>query len=185
MTTMAFSLTISYIATKASETFRRQTSEASETWLYLKFVANSWPEKSKANHEQENVVYNRTANVANECISNFLHFGKFISPLMPWRKLLEGDCFKVSLVNPEYSLEGLMLKRYFGHLMWRADSSEKTLMLGKIEGRRRREWQRMRWLSGITDSMDVSLGKLQEMAKDREVWHARCSPWGCKETDTT
>ena len=91
-------------------------------------------------------------------------------------------------ISPEYSLERLMLKlklQYFGHLMWRTDSLEKTLMLGKIEGGRRRGWQKMRWLDGNADLMDMSWSKLRELVMDREAWHAACSPWGCKESGTT
>ena len=89
-------------------------------------------------------------------------------------------------INSEYSLEGMMLKlklQYFGHLMQTANSLEKTLMLGKTEGKRRREWQRMRWLDNITDSMDMNLGELQVMVRDRRP--GKLSPWGHKQSDTT
>ena len=91
---------------------------------------------------------------------------------VPWTARRSNQ-FILKEINPEYSLEGLILKlklQYFGHLMQRVDSFEKTLMLGKIEGRRRRGRQRTRWLDSITDTMDMSLSKLQEILKDRVVW---------------
>ena len=107
-----------------------------------------------------------------------------------WRRLLrvpwtakKSNQSMLKEISPEYSFGGLMLKlklQYFGHLMQRTDSLEKTLMLGKIEGGRRRGWQRIRWLYGVSDSMDMSLSKLRELVVDREIWHGAVhgSLWG-------
>ena len=105
---------------------------------------------------------------------------------VPWTAMRSNQSI-IKDISPKYSVEGLMLKlklQYFSHLMQRANSLEKTLMLGKIEGRRRRGWQRMRWLGGITDSMDMSLNKLWKMEKDREALGCY-SPWGGKESGMT
>ena len=104
---------------------------------------------------------------------------------VPWTARRSNQSI-IKEISPEYSLERLMLKlQYFGYLMQRADSLEKTLMLGRIGGRKRSGRQSMRLLDGIIDSMDMSLSRLQELVMDREAWRAVCGSWGHKESDMT